>query len=326
MRSTQPVIVIVSPGLADANNGNWHTAWRWQAMLAPLYDCKILSQWRGEPADILIALHARRSADSVARFAAAHPARPLVLVLTGTDVYRDIRFDLTAVQSLQLASHLVVLQEQALLELSLAQRRKCRLILPSALRRVLCRKAAKTFDLVALGHLRAEKDPLTLMRAVRQLPASSKIRLLQIGAALDAGLAVVARQTMAQCPRYHWLGGLAHPAARRWLARSQGLVHASLIEGGATVIAEALQSAVPVIASKIEGNIGMLGLDYAGYFSAGDATGLAAQMLRFESDESWRQLLQQQAANRAVLFDPSHEMQSIRALINDLLETTASLL
>lgn len=291
-------------------------------MLEPTFDCRLKFQWHDEPldppADALIVLHARRSADSIARFAAAHPGRPIALVLTGTDLYRDIRFDLTAVHSLQLATHLVVLQAQGLQELSAEQRRKCRVIEQSAPRLVLRKKAAQTFDLVAVGHLRAEKDPLTIMHAVRKLPAESKIRMVHIGGALDEGLGVVATQTMSQCPRYHWLGALAHKDSRRWIARSRALVHASLMEGGANVIVEALQSAVPVLASNVGGNIGMLGPDYEGYFPVGDATALAALMLRFETDAQYRAHLEQQAAARAALFDPRLETQHVRKLAQDL--------
>ena len=82
----------------------------------------IAQHWAGEPCDVLIALHARRSAPSIAAWAEAHPDRPLVVVLTGTDLYRDIRTDASARRSLQLATRLVVLQEQGLLELQPALR------------------------------------------------------------------------------------------------------------------------------------------------------------------------------------------------------------
>lgn len=63
-------IVIVSPALADANNGNWQTARRWQRMLSVAHSARITREWPGHMADnaaadhVMLALHARRSAPS----------------------------------------------------------------------------------------------------------------------------------------------------------------------------------------------------------------------------------------------------------------------
>jgi hypothetical protein len=110
-------VVIISPALASANNGNWHTARRWARCLAPRPGFASNSTGAGADDDMMIALHARRSATSIARFAAVYPQRPLVLVLTGTDLYRDIRSDAQAQRSLALATRLVVLQAEGLREL-----------------------------------------------------------------------------------------------------------------------------------------------------------------------------------------------------------------
>src|SRR5215467_14579859 len=105
-------IAIVSPALRAANNGNWRTAYRWSRFLRPRFDVEVCSEWatRTSP-QCLIALHARRSADAVARHADACPDSPRVVVLTGTDLYRDHPADRAARRSLDLATHLVVLQE-----------------------------------------------------------------------------------------------------------------------------------------------------------------------------------------------------------------------
>src|SRR5205823_4738121 len=137
--------------LAAANNGNWHTAARWQSFLANAADVQIAQAWNGEPVDALIALHARRSADSITRFHATYPRRPLALVLTGTDLYRDIeKGDPGAQHSLKCASHVVVLQREALHRLTRAQQARARVIVQSA-ERVL--RGEKCADFVAVGHL-----------------------------------------------------------------------------------------------------------------------------------------------------------------------------
>src|SRR5215472_4652250 len=136
MRHSRVPIVIISPALRKANNGNWQTAYRWSRFLRDTYRVSLATEWQGpgarESPECMIALHARRSAASVARFALAEPRRPLILVLTGTDLYRDIRSDASARRSLDLATHLVVLQDEGVNELTPAQRRKCRAIYQSA--------------------------------------------------------------------------------------------------------------------------------------------------------------------------------------------------
>ncbi len=316
MPDTKPTCVIISPSLANANNGNGHTASRWQKFLAADADVTLALTWDGAPVDTLLALHACRSADAIARFASVYPGRPLIVVLTGTDIYRDAKKDGTVLHSMEVATHLVVLQDQALLELPAHLQKKARDIVQSAPRRARLKPNKTTFDFVTVGHLRGEKDPLTLMRAVQAIPQASKIRVTHIGAALDDALGLAAQQTMQRCPNYRWLGGLQRPQARRWIARSRALIHPSVMEGGAHVIIEAVQSGVPVLASAISGNIGMLGTDYSGYFPVGDAEALAKLMLRFVSDQAFADQITAQCVARAVLFEPERERQLVRQLFN----------
>lgn len=320
MTRSRPRICIVSPALADANNGNWHTASRWRRQLSSLARVNITSQWQGQPVDALIALHARRSAASVADYAARHPGRPLVVVLTGTDLYRDLPAgNAAAARSIELATAVVVLQDEALHALPPPVRAKAHVIVQSAPTRVRREKASRTFDMVAVGHLRPEKDPLTLMQAVRLLPAGSNVRVLHIGGALDPALGQAAEATMAECPRYRWLGPLPAAAARRWIARSRALVHMSRLEGGANVVIEAVRSEVPVLASRIPGNVGLLGREYEGYFAPGDAPGLAALMQRYAGDTRFAAQLAAQCAAVAPRYAPAAEAAAVRGLIGSLL-------
>jgi hypothetical protein len=149
MTPRRPRVCIVSPALAEANNGNWHTASRWQKFLAPLADVQIVLAWDGTPVDALIALHARRSADSIERFHAAHPRAALAVVMTGTDLYRDIRTEVRAQHALQCASHLVVLQDEGLPALPAGVRSKARVIVQSATKLVQRGAPAARFELVA---------------------------------------------------------------------------------------------------------------------------------------------------------------------------------
>lgn len=278
----------------------------------------IVPQWQpGDPApDLLIALHARRSAPSLAAFAAAHPDRPSILVLTGTDLYRDIAVDASAQASLEQATALVLLQPAGIAYLPEAMHHKAHVIYQSA--DAIPKLANRTRTICMLGHLRDEKDPATFMRAAA-LVTVADVTLVHIGAALDPSWDARARGTAAAHPNYQWLGALPRDAARVQLAQSHAMVIASTMEGGANVIIEAVTSGVPVLASDISGNRGMLGEDYTGYFLPGDARALAALIDRTFSDAAFYAHLMAQCAARAPRFAPGAERAALRELVDNLL-------
>jgi putative glycosyltransferase (TIGR04348 family) len=315
-------IVIASPALARENNGNWQTASRWARFLGAEHEVEIVGSWQTGTAapDLLIALHARRSAAALAAFTDAHPGKPSVLVLTGTDLYRDIADQADARASLERAGALVLLQPAGLALLPPALRAKSRVIYQSAPSlRPHRRAAAPRFaDICMVGHLRDEKDPLTYIRAAA-LVTHPAARLLHIGGALDPALGQAALAAQAANPRYRWLGALPHAAARQRLKRCHAMAITSRMEGGANVIIEAVTSGVPVLASDINGNRGMLGEDYAGYFPLGDAAALARLIDRSIEDAAFDALLRRQCAARALLFAPSAEQAALRDLVDNLL-------
>ena len=311
-------ILVVSPASSASNNGNWHTAYRWSQFLGAQYHVEITRQWdsASPPPDALIALHARRSSDSVQAY--AKTGRPLVLVLTGTDLYRDIRDDEDAIRSLHLADTLVLLQDAGIDELPQALRRKATVIYQSAPALAPAPAADGGFPVLMVGHLRAEKDPQTFMRAAMQASASG-LDFVQVGGALDDHLGQLAEETAARCGHYRWPGALAHDATRALLRESRLLVVPSLMEGGANVIVEAVSSGVPVLARDISGNRGMLGADYAGYFPVGDAAALARLVERAATDAGFDRLLREQCAARLPLFAPEREKAAVLHLMDNAL-------
>ncbi|MES2536990.1 MAG: selenoneine biosynthesis selenosugar synthase SenB [Pseudomonadota bacterium] len=319
-------IIIISPALAKANNGNWQTAHRWAQFLRTRYRVTLASEWDGAQADLIIALHARRSAPSLAAFAHSWPSRPAILVLTGTDLYRDIRVDASAQESLRLASELVILQEAGLDELDRLLRHKTRVIYQSApaLKPGVRNDTARFADVTMIGHLREEKDPQTFMRAA-PLVRAARVRLTHIGAALDPALGAQAEATQRQYPHYRWLGNQPHAITRQILKRSRLLVITSTMEGGANVIIEAVTSGVPVLASDIAGNRGMLGNDYAGYFPLGDSHALAELIDRALTDPVFYDRLHAQSATRALLFSPDAERAAVLELVDNALNKTRNL-
>jgi putative glycosyltransferase (TIGR04348 family) len=270
--------------------------------------------------DAIIALHARRSAAALATLAQTYPGCPSALVLTGTDLYHDIQSDSAAQCSLLLANRLVVLQDDGVQMLSESLRGKTTVIYQSAppLKPEPQAANARYFNVTMIGHMRAEKDPATLMRAAA-LITSNKVQLTHIGAALDPALGVQAEATQRAYPCYRWLGGLPHAKTRQLLKRSQLMVITSRMEGGANVIAEAITSGVPVIASDISGNRGMLGNDYAGFFPVGDSQVLANLINQAASDTRFYGHLQAQCAARAPLFAPEREKAAVLKLVDNLI-------
>jgi putative glycosyltransferase (TIGR04348 family) len=318
-------VVIVSPALHEANNGNWRSAHRWRQFLQPVVPTRIVRQWPDAESDgdrAMIALHARRSADAIAAWHATRTGQTLAVLLTGTDVYRDIAADPIARRSLDLARILVVLQDRAPAALPQEVRAKARVIYPSTTARQVLVKASRRLRAVMVGHLRSEKSPETLFAVARLLAGDPGICIDHIGDALVPELADAARATMAAAPNYRWLGGLPHEGVRRRIQRAHVLVHASRMEGGAHTVMEAVVSGTPVLASRVAGNVGMLGPDYAGYFDWGDAGALATLLRRCQArhpDDRLLDTLDAQCRRRAPLFDAATERAAVRRLANELL-------
>jgi len=313
-------IELITPVPLRLNNGNKITAVRWAKILSKLgYKVSVDQSYDGARCDVLIALHARRSYTSIEKFFRLHPKLPLIVVLTGTDLYRDIRTDPNAKRSLELATRLVVLQKKAFAALPKRFRAKTRVIYQSAKPyRVPAPRAAKrTFKVCLIGHLREEKDPLLAAMAVRRLPPQSRIQVVHIGAALDPRLEKQARAEVARNPRYRWLGGLPHWKTRRVLARSDLAIITSRIEGSSNVLSEALASSVPVVTTRIPGLMGTLGNNFPGYFPVGNSQRLAGLLLRSETDAKFYRRLKHYCAGLSPLVRPKREFDAWRNLLRE---------
>ena len=303
----------MTPAGPGMRNGNRHTALRWAAFLrAAGHAVEVSVQWPPErAADAMLALHARRSHASIKAFPAE---RPLVVALTGTDLYRDIHESAEARESLELAHRLIVLQPMAVRELAPRLRRKVRVVVQSSATTLRHAPVRRRFRVCVIGHLRAEKDPLRTLAALQFL-SEKDLEVVHLGAALDPGLEDEARAGMAREPRYRWLGSVPHARALRWLASSHAMVISSRMEGGANVVCEALRIGVPVLASRIPGNIGLLGAGYGGYFPLGDERALARLIRRAAADRRFYSRLKNQVKKRRELVAPRAEA---RALLSAL--------
>jgi putative glycosyltransferase (TIGR04348 family) len=315
-------ILVVTPAPPGATTGNRVTAMRWARILRSLgHRVTLAREYRVHRADLLVALHARKSARSITRFRRERPTAPVVVALTGTDLYADLRSSPPARRSLDLATRLVVLQPLAVQALPGRARGKVRVILQSAAA-PRARPGARpgVFEACVLGHLRRVKDPFRTAAAARLLPSSSQIRVLHVGKAVEPGMAARAWAEQRRNPRYQWLGSLSHARARTVLARSRLLCLTSRLEGGANVLSEAAAAGVPVLCSRIDGSVGMLGRGYPGYFPVGGTRALARLLLRAETDRRFYAGLKRGMRRLARLVRPERERAAWASLLAELTE------
>jgi len=303
-----------------SRKGNWVTAERWARILRGLgHRVTIRQGYSGADRDFLLALHARKSFAAIERFHRERPERALVLTLTGTDLYRDLRHDTDAHRALDWADRLILLQGAGYDELAPERREKTRVILQSAVpTRARVETAKRHFQICVVGHLRPVKDPFRAAEAVRHLPASSRARVVHAGGALSGEMAEQARAEMEKNPRYRWLGDLPRWRVNQLLARSHVMVLSSEMEGGANVVSEAIVAGLPVVSTRIPGSIGMLGDDHPGYFAVGDTEGLAALLERCENEPVFLEELAERSRRLAPLFDPAREIEAWRELLDEL--------
>jgi len=157
------------------------------------------------------------------------------------------------------------------------------------------------------------------LRALAQVPRDAPIAIRHIGAPLDPKLGAAARALARKDPRYRYSGALPRGLTRAAIARAHCLVHPSVVEGGANVIVEAITSGTWVIASRISGNVGMLGADYPGYFEPRDASGLARCLVQAVEDPRYRRKLAAACNKRRAIFIPRREALAVRNLVEALL-------
>lgn len=302
-------IILITPAPPKSRAGNRATAARWAHILRSLgHQVVIATHYGGENADLMIALHAWRSAGAIREFADAFPNRPLIVAITGTDAYRFIHsHPETTLQSIRLAHQLVGLHDLISNTLPEDQRHKMNIIYQSAKPIKKREPYEHYFHVSVMGHLREEKDPMRPALAVRHLPASSRIKVHHFGKAHSPEWADKAKAEMELNSRYFWHDEIAHHKIRQVYRRTNILVLPSRMEGGANVISEAVVAGVPVIASDIEGSIGLLGEDYAGYYPVEDENALSELMLRAESNSAFYQTLEQACIARQTMFTPESE-------------------
>ena len=329
MSQPKRTIQIAVPG-EPSQKGNWITAERWAGILRGLgHAVQLTAECHVErgiatPAspDLLVALHAHKTFRSIEAFHREHPDRPLIVALTGTDLYRDIARSRDARQALDWATQLIILQPNAIdaLEPDWAEkawliRQSCRPALPQPKSDP---KSNGVFVVCVVGHLREVKDPFRAAEVARLLPHDSKIRIVQAGAALSEEMERRARKETAENPRYRWLGEIPRDETLRLLVSSRVLAHTSRLEGGANAMSEAFVSGLAVVSSRVAGSVGMLGGDHPAYFEVGDTQALARLLRRCETDPAFLAGLERRSRDLAPLYHPAREVEAWEALLAEL--------
>jgi putative glycosyltransferase (TIGR04348 family) len=295
------------------------TALRWQGFLEELgYSVEVTESWSGGDTSLLIALHAYRSHQSIVEFKKKYPGRPIILILTGTDLYRDMENHSEVIQSMEMADQLITLQSSALDSIPASLRHKAQVIYQSVEIDINNSLTKEDFLVSIIGHLREEKDPFCVARSLPLLPSDSKITVKHLGQAMNSQMKDLARNFNATIDRYQWIGEVSHADALRMLSQSRLMVISSRMEGGAHVVSEAIALGIPVIASDIPGNRGLLGEDYPGYYPVADESALANLLYRSETIPAFYASLQKYIDLRKELIKPAREKQSIQELLSAL--------
>ena len=315
---TKKKIVIVTPAKPGTLHGNRTTALRWAAHLCNAgHPVEVQTEWDTGDQDIMIALHATRSHAAMCAWKKNNPVKPLILIMTGTDLYRDLALgNIQVLASLEIADKVVLLQPEAIECIPPAIRSRCEVIYQSISTGKALPKHTNCFVVTVIGHLREEKDPFRTAIALQHIPASIPVKVIHLGMAMQENFSIEALRLSAQDKRYQWIGQRSHSNTLRWLASSHLMVISSIMEGGAHVVSEAIALGIPVIASDIAGNRGLLGNDYPGFFPVKDDKALATLLIRAQSDQAFLRELTEAIQSRQKIINPEREFNNIKNLVD----------
>ena len=314
-------ISLVTPAGKKSRSGNRTTAVRWGRILKSLgHKVKISEEDDGVGADVMIAVHAWRSHKSIKAFSVKYPKHPLIVLLSGTDIYSfQHSHPKETLDSMQNATALVCLHDLVGDAIPKKYTKKLTTIYQSAKPLPFPKRPSKkTFDICVIGHLRDEKDPLRAAYATKFIQPNSKIRIIHLGKAHDKKWLHAVQKEQRHNPRFFSLGDVPSWRVRRQLCTSKAMVISSIMEGGANVVSEAIMAGIPIIASKIDGNIGLLGADYGGYFCTRNTEALACLLDKMEQDPRFLKRLTVQIIKRQGFFKQSRETQAWQALLKKI--------
>lgn len=315
-------ILLITPGSTVRHSGNRCTASQWADLLKQqghtvivCYD--IPGTFPIANADLLIAMHGAKCHDVIACYRSLMPAGKVLLALTGTDIYPEPSE--ATHESMAWADGIIVLQEKALEKVPREFHVKSTVVIQSVQAKMKrpARKAG-SFEVCVVGHFREVKNPLLTASASRLLPPESRLRVRHAGGILEPKFGDLVAREQQENPRYQWLGELSSESVAELLVSSDLMVLTSHSEGGARVIGEAIVHGTPVLSTRIDGILGLLGESYPGFFPDNDKTSLATLLWKCESDPSFYASLQEAAGSCSARFDPKAEAHALREALAKL--------
>lgn len=294
--TTKRIVEILQEGRIDARGSH-------------LYD--------GLPADVLISLHAVKGAPAVEEFCEKRPEGRVVVLIAGTDLYDTLpKGSEAGYRALEKADRIVVVQETAVQRLPEIFQEKA-VVVPNSLDpiSVEANPGESPFIISVVGHPRPVKRPFLTIESVSKHPEWEDLEVWLIGKALDDESRRKAEEWGEKDARFRWFGGLPREEALKLLAKSNLTVNSSVSEMGANAILEAMTIGVPVLASRVEGNEGLLGEDYPGYFDEDELENVLQAVVDKRVDlKEWVRL----ATERLPLFSRERESACWLELLEDL--------
>lgn len=318
-------IAIVTPAPRASRGGNRATALRIAGLLRAAGhhpriltpDQLLLEHSQLDDDDLLLAVHASKTAAAALRTTDRRPTLPLVTLLAGTDIYPEFRPDPATLQALERARALVALQRHAIDVLPTPLRQRARTIVQSATAAPDVARAER-FTLLTLAHLRPVKGQLHAVEAMARLAPELDVRLLLAGGTIDHDYAERVRTVIAAEPRVTWLGELSRRDGKRLLREAHALLVPSTSEGGANVVSEAIAAGTPVLCSAVPGNLGLLGDDWPATFAPADVDDLAALLARAAGDRPFLDALRRRTLALQPMVAPAAERDAWCRLLREL--------
>jgi glycosyltransferase involved in cell wall biosynthesis len=239
-------------------------------------------------ADVMIALHATKALAASRRFKTQSPNSKLIIYLTGTDLYKDQPTNNPEFfEALSLADTLVISQPASLDSIPNCYKAKTSLVPASVLLPAVQHVSPPPSPSIALvGHLRPVKNPFLMNQALAQLSALD-VHAYTLGAALEPNMINEVNRWQKEDSRFKWLDDVAHAKTLSWMSQVNFTLNTSHSEGGSNAVTESIMLGTPVLASSIEGNVGLLGRNYLGYFEPGCSEELAKLINRALTDQDF---------------------------------------
>jgi len=309
------LIKIFSPTRDDVVTGNYVTAKRYAYHLQNLgHRVFAFNELEGivnvEGVRCAFVLHAEKGSHVIKELAATNI--PVVLVLTGTDLYRDIISTKKSkkercLRSIQLASAIIVLHENAvsdLLKVVSFPKERIFVVLQSVVgfqKRSSFFKKKDQYKILLLSNIRKEKGIIIAISGFlefqKNIDARTKFTLDHIGGVLDQGYFKKITNLLEGVKSVSFLGSFEKEKLQTNLASYDLLLHSSFIEGGSLVIQEAQNAGLPIIASDISCHTSLLGHDYVGLHSVGSVKDVSKKLYTFFSDELFRNEMEKQLSS-----------------------------